>query len=191
MKTRADKDLYNVPPIADHIIDVEVFLGDWSRSVSATRTHNGAPIPPECVYTLNPLDPRLHIAYVNNPSVEDIKAALAGALELGYEGLVLRQGNKWLRVKPAETYDVYVTGYVEGKGKHAGRMGALWTKGGKVGTGFKDADRQLFAELQASGQLLNTLIEVECMGLTAKRKFRHARFKRIRTDKLEETNLDD
>jgi ATP-dependent DNA ligase len=96
----------------------------------------------------------------------------------GYEGLVLRQGDRWLKVKPKETYDVLVTGIVEGTGKYAGKLGALITDMGKVGTGFTDKDREDLFTLP-----INTIIEVECMELTPKGKFRHPRFIRVRYDK--------
>jgi hypothetical protein len=72
-------------------------------------------------------------------------------LEEGYEGLVIR-ANGSIKVKPVHTIDVVVIGIEPGKGKHTGRMGALWTAfrdwtgkylvAGKVGTGFSDEERE-------------------------------------------------
>nr|WP_283842052.1 hypothetical protein [Bradyrhizobium sp. KB893862 SZCCT0404] len=105
----------------------------------------------------------------------------------GYEGLVLRQGDVWLKVKPTETYDVLVTGIIEGTGKHKGRMGALMTPMGKVGTGFSDAERVTFwnycKEPDDGRGIMGETIEVECMKLTDDGKFRHPRFVRVRPDK--------
>ncbi|MDP3911503.1 MAG: sigma factor, partial [Gemmatimonadales bacterium] len=67
-----------------------------------------------------------------------------------FEGLVLRT-NGAIKVKPIHTLDLAVIGIQAGRGKAAGRMGALVTafrdwsgrfiSAGKVGTGFTDAER--------------------------------------------------
>ena len=64
-------------------------------------------------------------------------------MSLGFEGLVLRQNENWIKVKPEETHDVAITGFVEGNGKHLGRLGYVTTDKGAVGAGFTDAERQL------------------------------------------------
>ena len=89
---------------------------------------------------------------------------------------LLHPGNVWLKVKSSDTFDVQVTDVVPGRGKHTGRMGALMTERGKVGTGFTDAQR---SEVWQAGEI----IEVECMSLTPSGKFRHPRFVRRRFDK--------
>ncbi|OIN15602.1 hypothetical protein BFS86_09175 [Shewanella algae] len=185
--SRNNKPLYNLNHLKEYIHDAEIFLGDWSTSVSAVRTQNGIPVPRSAVYDLRPdhLDPRLRLGFIDSPTADRILSLLEEAQERGDEGLVLRghSGNKWLRVKPKETYDVPVTGLQAGTGKHLGRMGALLTPRGKVGTGFTDADRIEFQRLHDSGQLLGLVIEVEAMSLTEAGKFRHPRFLRVRWDK--------
>ena len=83
------------------------------------------------------------MGHLTNPSAADIRAALQRANDLGFEGLVLRQSDHWIKVKPEETHDVAITGFVEGKGKHLGRLGYVTTDKGAVGAGFTDAERQL------------------------------------------------
>lgn len=172
--SRAGKPLHNL----DHVpfLDAEIYRESWEKSVSMVRTRDGEPVDPKHVYTIQPLDPRLRMFEITNPKAEEIRASLKHALSCGYEGLVLRGPDKWLKVKDHETYDVVVTGHQPGKGKHAGRMGALLTEKGKVGTGFTDAVRE-------DPPPIGSVIEVECMSLTPNGLFRHPRFKRVRIDK--------
>lgn len=175
--SRNGKPLYNL----DHLFfeDAEVFLGDWESSVSACRSIASKPISQQHVYSLSPLlDARLFICALENPSVESINTLLEAVLSKGDEGLVLRQDDKWLKVKPEETYDVPITGVQLGKGKYIGKLGAFHTTMGKVGTGFTDAQRQELISLP-----LGTTIEVSCLELTKDNKFRHPRFVRVREDK--------
>ena len=72
-------------------------------------------------------------------------------LDEHFEGLVLRT-NGAIKIKPIYTVDLAVIAIQAGKGRHAGRMGALvtaymdWTGryvlAGKVGTGFTDVQRE-------------------------------------------------
>ena len=84
-------------------------------------------IAQEHLYGLAPLDPRLHWGSLTNPGPADIRTQLKRANALGYEGLVLRQGDQWIKIKPAETHDVSIAEYVEGRGKHRGRLGFVRT----------------------------------------------------------------
>lgn len=73
----------------------------------------------------------------------------------GGEGLMLHRGDALyraqrsddlLKVKPYEDAEAKVTGYEPGRGRHAGRTGALWvqTPEGqrfRIGSGLSDADR--------------------------------------------------
>lgn len=158
--------------------DYEIFLGSWEDTVSAVRTQDTPPINPVHAYELDPLDNRLFYCIFLDPTAKQLNDHLRNVVAHGYEGLVLRQGNKWLKVKPTENYDVPVIEIQPGTGKHEGRMGALVTPMGKVGTGFTDAQREELSTLP-----LGTVIEVECMQLTKGGKFRHPRFVRVRYDK--------
>lgn len=182
--SRAGKPLYNLEGVPKEIKDAEIYNGSWETSMGLVRRSvNGSPVPLSCVYSLDPLDPRLHIGHYENPTAEFLQKTMEGYVGQGYEGLILRKGTKWLKVKPKETADVYVTGYQKGTGKHEGRMGALLTDYGKVGTGFTDAMREEFTEDFSVGRL----IEVEYMEMTPATKFRHPRFMRFRDDKTEES----
>jgi len=175
--SRANKPLLHLEHLADGIY--EIFLGSWEETVSRIRTHEGPPIPKKYVYCLDPPDKRLHIKVLDNPEPLVIRSYLAKALKDGHEGLVLHgPEGKLLKVKPIETYDIPVLGVIKGKGKHLGKLGALMTEKGNVGTGFTDVEREELLYTRPG-----TVIEVEAMGLTPKGRFRHPRFKRVRFDK--------
>lgn len=186
-RSRRDKPLYNIPALPDG--DYEAFTGDFKETIEITRSSKSErrKLEPRELYSLSPVDPRLWWGEVEYPTADDITGLMAQANDNGYEGLILRQGDTWLKVKPSPTADVFVTGFQAGTGKHEGRLGALLTNYGKVGTGFKDADRIMFQAMYDAGTLNGTLIEVEYMCLTTDDKFRHPRFVRIRTDKNEES----
>jgi DNA ligase-1 len=84
-----------------------------------------------------------------------LQALLDKTVKLGGEGLVLHRGASLykgersadlLKFKPYDDAEARVVGHVEGRGKHAGRLGALLveTPEGlrfKLGTGLRDAQR--------------------------------------------------
>lgn len=179
-KSRAGKPLYNLPTNVEEGI-YEIFLGNWEESLSACRTKVGKLIDENHLYKLYPdVDKRLVISSnVSNVTKEDIDQHLKKVLGNGYEGLVIRCECVFYKVKPTYTLDVKVTGWLEGKGKHAGRMGALLTPLGKVGTGFTDQQRERYTK----DFVVGNIIEVDCMELTPKGQFRHPRFIRLRLDK--------
>ncbi|BBZ99853.1 hypothetical protein [Bradyrhizobium diazoefficiens] len=187
--SRANKPLYNVPPWRQgHPRDCEVFVHNFRDTIRATRTMcpkaDTPSIAQEHLYGLARVDPRLCWGCLTNPSPADILAQLQRANDLRYEGLVLRQGDDWVKIKPAETHDVVITGYAEGRGKHRGRLGFVTTAKGAVGAGFTYSEREiLWAEAKA-GTLVGQVIEVSCMQLTRDRNFRHPFFVRMRPDKL-------
>jgi hypothetical protein len=173
--SRAGKPLHNVT-LPEGVMVAEIYCGSWEATVSAVRTHNSAPVSQQHVYKLQPeIDERL-IEATGDVDAHTVDMIFAAAREEGYEGLVIHAGGLLYKVKGEETYDVEVTGVIPGKGKHTGRMGALVTTMGKVGTGFTDAQR---SEHWAPGMV----IEVACMEITPGGVFRHARFKRRRFDK--------
>lgn len=177
--SRAGKPLYNMPkPLDETEQDVEVFMGDWETTISAVRSHSGHEVPAERLFSLEPLDERLYRTTLVNPGVENILWLLERAVKNGHEGLILRQGDTWLKVKTQETYDVEVIGIKPGKNKNEGKLGSLLTPMGAVGTGLSDQEREELLTIP-----LGTIIEVECMELTKNGKFRHPRFIRVRWDK--------
>lgn len=176
--SRNNKPLYNLDELPEEYEDVEVFKTDWSTSVSLCRTKKGMPVKELEVFSLHPsLDARLVAGHKGSMTAEEIEEELHKAREKGYEGLVLRTADKWIKVKHKETYDVEVIGVLPGSGKHTGKMGALVTRMGNVGTGFTDKQRELFQIKTPK------IIEVECMELTPSGVFRHPRFIRERWDK--------
>ena len=180
--SRAGKPLYNLPDMPVGIY--EVFDTDWNTTVSAVRTHGGESVEEDKLYPIYPLiDPRLVRKAVENPTHLTIAADFVQATtEEGNEGLMLRQLNEdgtirlW-KVKAKETYDVEITGWIEGTGRNKGRLGAFDTAMGKV-SGFTDEERDMYKP-----NMIGVTIEVECMELTKNGKFRHPRFLRVRPDK--------
>jgi hypothetical protein len=186
--SRAHKPLYNIPAWQPGSArDCELFVGSFRDTIRATRTKsrkcNTPSIQNEHLYGLKPLDPRLIWGNLTDPTADDILAQLQRANELGYEGLVLRQGDRWIKVKPEETHDVAITGFVEGKGKHLGRLGYVTTEKGAVGAGFTDAERRLLWTEAEAKRLIGQVIEVSCMQITPTGQFRHPFFVRMRPDK--------
>jgi len=189
--SRSGKHLYNLGHIDKTITDAEVYDTNWETSMGwVRRSVNGSPVPKEMIYSLEPLDKRLHKGYADNPTAEWLLKEMEHYVSMGYEGLIIRQGDRWLKVKPKDTADVYVTGFQKGTGKHEGRMGALLTNYGKVGTGFTDEQRkkwQLLYDLHGNDWLYKQLIEVEFMEWTKNGIMRHPRMLGVRIDKTEES----
>jgi len=104
-----------------------------------------------------------------SPATDDGAALLADARARGLEGVVAKRvrspyapgarNRDWLKIKARLEQEVVVCGYVEGRGRLAGRLGALvlglWRAGelvwvGNCGTGFSDRERErLRRELDA------------------------------------------
>jgi ATP-dependent DNA ligase len=186
--SRANKPLYNIPPWQPGIArDCELFVGGFRDTIRATRTKFSNSETPliilEHLYGLNPLDARLHWGELTNPTAADIHSELQRANDSGFEGLVLRQGEHWIKVKPEETHDVTITGYGEGTGKHLGRLGFVTTARGAVGSGFSDTERELLWSAAKAARLIGQVIEVSCMEFTSNGQFRHPFFVRMRPDK--------
>lgn len=204
-QSRAGKPLLNIPhPVFATKTemwwpgdDCELYLGSLADSVRACRTKHLKPDTPrithEHLYSLDPIDKRLDLGLVKDPPAEWILSKLRTVNAQGFEGLVLRSGDTWLKVKPSDNFDVLVLDMEEGEGKHKGRMGKLITHMGAVGTGFTDEERQHWWNRRIQYRDgkpphlppgLKFTIEVECMHLTPDGKFRHARFIRERFDKV-------
>jgi ATP-dependent DNA ligase len=186
-QSRAGKLLHNIPRYQGGPRDCELYVGSFRDTIRATRTKYMKPDTPaivrEHLFGLDQLDPRLQFGSLLSPDADDILRQLRHARALGFEGLVLRQGDHWIKVKPSENHDVPITGFIEGRGKHAGRLGIVHTSLGNVGSGFSDEERiQLWADAQA-GTLIGQIIEIRFMERTSAGKFRHPTFIRARPDK--------
>lgn len=185
--SRARRPLHHIPPWQAGARDCELYVHSFRETIVATRTQYATadtPLIRQChLYGLDPIDPRLHFGTLTDPTAGDIRLQLTRVQALGYEGLVLRQDQRWIKVKPFETHDLPITGFVEGRGKHTGMLGFITTGRGNVGSGFSvEARRDLWAEANA-GTLIGQVVEVKCMELSAAGKFRHPTFIRMRPDK--------
>jgi hypothetical protein len=189
--SRSGKPLYNLQEIPKEIVDAEIYETDWESSVSLCRSSvSGSPVPKDKAYSILPLDPRLYLETVDNPTKEYIQECLEERLKAGDEGLILRKGMKWLKVKPKDSADVFITGFQAGTGKHEGRMGALLTRYGKVGTGFDDNQRiwwQQMFDLHGLVWLNKQIIQCSFMEWTKNGIMRHPVYEHHRTDKSEES----
>lgn len=189
--SRADKPLYNLEHISKEIKDAEIFDNNWETSMGLVRRSvNGSPVCPTKVYSLDPLDPRLDLGTHEAPTHGFLQGLMEKKVKEGYEGLIVRQGDKWLKYKPSDTADVFVTGFQEGTGKHLGKMGALLTNYGKVGTGFSDEDREWWQKMYDKygiKWLTAQLIQCTFMEWTKAGKMRHPVMEAHRIDKTEES----
>lgn len=156
----------------------ELFLGDWGSSSSLKSRPEE--IRRNHLFNLKH-DSRLYLRTFQNPSDNLIDFWLKYIVSRGHEGLVLQQGRNELKVKPFVTPDVRVTGIKWGTGRNEGRVGSLLTNWGNVQL-QKDEDKEAFKD----GSVIGKIVEVKCMGWTSGDKMRHARFLRLREDKLTE-----
>ncbi len=116
-----------------------------------------------------------------------LKRKLTEIVRAGGEGLMLHRADApyvtgrndaLLKLKPLDDAEATVMGYVAGKGKHQGKMGALQveTADGKrfqIGTGFSDAVR-------ANPPAVGTLVTYTYRGLTKNGLPRFASYLRVR-----------
>lgn len=162
----------------------EVYCGSWGQTMSivtASKSERREVLPDEIFPIYPQIDPRLRTGFLANPLPAQIKLHLSLALAKGFEGIVLRQGNRFVKVKEKVTVDVKVIGIVASKAKtHKGFLKEFVTKKGKVGVGLTKEQRKEYMD----ESLIGSTIEVEIIGgYTKNGKFRHARFIRLRPDK--------
>jgi len=148
---------------------------------------------------------------LNTPSTpmcrtpEEISKTLVAYTTVGFEGIMLKdldapyqykKSATWLKVKPIHEADFFITGATEGRGKHKGKLGALFIMNEElalpngetgveceVGTGFSDAQREeLWADFKAD-KLIGRCVEVEYQEVTEDGALRFPAFKRMRDDK--------
>lgn len=125
---------------------------------------------------------------------EDRKYFINLAVDMGYEGFVLKYSNYrgWYKVKPRPTIDCKVIGWKPGEGKFAGLVGSLvvaaYVDGvleevGRVG-GFTDEVRDIISSQDNIGRI----VEVEYQSIGSRGKLIHAAFNRFRDE--EKTDAD-
>ena len=130
-----------------------------------------------------------HLDQAHCRGLADMQAELARVEALGGEGLMLRQpGSPYeagrsttlLKVKTFHDAEGYVIEHLPGKGRHAGRLGAVVVElpGGvtfNVGTGFTDAQRE-------NPPAIGSLITYRFQELTDRGVPRFPSFVRVRLD---------
>ncbi len=129
------------------------------------------------------------VAQTRCRGIEQLLAERDRMVDLGGEGLMIRQPESeyeakrsptLLKVKPYDDAEATVIAHEAGKGKYAGKLGALHvrTSDGRefsIGSGLTDAER-------ASPPAVGTVITYRFRGLTAKGLPRFPSFLRIRRD---------
>lgn len=115
----------------------------------------------------------------------------------GYDGIVYYNPNALLvtgkdklgnviKEKPSVTFDLEVTGFEYGKGRHVHRIGAILLRfgNGKVlkSSGMSDAERDAWTA--DPSLIVGKIVEIEAMGLSSNGSLREPRYKGVRYDKL-------
>jgi len=123
---------------------------------------------------------------------DTLEKLLSDAVNLGYEGWVLKQANYygWWKVKPQKEVDCIVTGFKDGDGKYLGLVGSLkvsvWMDGKLTEianvSGMSDDIRWGIDEKKDLGRV----IEVKYQEVGNKNRLIHAHFVRWRPDKSAE-----
>jgi len=182
--SRNSKPLYNVNHLS--FKDAEYFDTNWNISVSAVRTESFVQTYQHNIYELTDgsVDDRLFLYSYPVRNFIELEETLKFQLSKGHEGLVIRQGGKWLKVVPKKQVDVKITGFKEGAGRLKGTLGSISTAHGSVGSGFDDLMRN---EIWANKEyLVGKVIQIEYREVTEAGKLRFPAFVRFRFDKEEE-----
>lgn len=136
--------------------------------------------------------PAPNIVLIEQKTAHNFAAAKAWMEEIvagGGEGVILRhpdapygsgRSSHYLKLKPQQDAECRVTKHHEGKGKYAGKLGSLSCRNElgefKIGSGFKDADRD-------KPPAIGTLITYRHRGFTQKGLPRFATYLRVRSDR--------
>lgn len=168
--------------------DCEFYHKNWNTSVSILSTEEDTIIPtPDMFYSLDPIDERLYIGLLDNPTETDIHNMLLNALTMGYEGLVLRQNSKWLKVVPVKYADIFIQDIKEGEGKYKGLAGSIITSLGSVGSFELQegmTDKQFRKELlDNKAKYIGKVAQIGYRELTCTGKFKFPKLARLRLDK--------
>lgn len=163
--------------------DAELYCKDWSTTMSVKA--GTQPIHPSMFYSLDPIDPRLVLHPPRAWSPEDIMKWLAWSQENKQEGIILRQGDEWIKVVPLRHADVRIVGWYEGKGELKGTFGGFITHSARVGGGFSKALRaQIWELIHTNPQaIIGKIIQVKFREFTTAGKLRMPVFERFRFDK--------
>lgn len=131
-----------------HVFDVPGMDAPFEARLDAVR---------RCVESASNESPLVFVPHERCDGVAQLELRMNAVVEAGGEGLMMRRrgsaytgGRSWtlLKVKRFHDAEATVIAHVAGKGKHAGRMGALRVRCPttehefKIGTGFDDATRE-------------------------------------------------
>jgi DNA ligase-1 len=161
------------------VFDLPAAHGDFTARLAALRKLLPIPASPWLV----------GVAQQRATTPEALKTLLDKTVRMGGEGLVLHRGASpyrsersadLLKFKPYDDAEARVVAHVEGRGRHAGRLGALWVetadgKRFKLGSGFTDAQRE-------SPPAIGSWVSYRYNGRNASGLPRFARFMRVRED---------
>lgn len=141
------------------------------------------------------------LAWINSEIAKDqkyLEYLYRSYLEAGYEGIVVKDPNAtyafkrssaWIKIKPAQTYDLFVQRVVEGTGKYRGKVGALQclffssnknTKIVSVGSGLSAEIREKW--WKEPELIKNMWIEVKAQEVTRDGSLRFPTFLRVREE---------
>ena len=126
---------------------------------------------------------------------EDVEEAVDKFIEAGYEGgmlkdldapYVFKKSDAWAKIKRFKSGDYPIVGFVPGKGKYTGTLGALMVRGPKgktsgVGSGIPDKLRDEIWSNKDS--LYGAVVEIKYQEVTPEGKLRMPVFYRLRPDK--------
>jgi len=136
---------------------------------------------------------------IENDRDEILRQAEEAVKAHGFEGIMLRdpsarienkRSDSLLKVKPFKSADLVITDMIEGKGKYAGKLGALVCTGEvegtsievEVGSGFTDEQREEFWKHKK--WYIGHVVEIKYQN-ASKKSIRFPVFMRLRLDKEE------
>jgi len=138
---------------------------------------------------------RLDYQFETDNNLNYIINLLNKSLDLGFEGLILKNPNTeykfkrsidWTKVKKFDTIDCTVIDIYEGKNKYKNMLGGVIVQlpnglTNEVGSGFSDFERQYYWD--NPNEIVGNVIEIQYQEWTDKGKLRFPTFVRIRDDK--------
>lgn len=134
-------------------------------------------------------------------SLDKLKEISKATIDAGYEGIIIKdpqapyhfkRSKAWLKTKAINSATLKIVGVTEGKGKRAGKIGALVCSSAcgllsvDVGSGLTDDDVNLFSDVSPIGKCVEVVFNVVIHGsVPGTYSLFLPRFKEIRVDKDE------
>ena len=195
----------------DAVLDGELFAGTWNETISIVHSQKKVNSDNLKFYIFDIVNDKSYLE--RKRQLENFKTSriipvhcdLVGSiveakklhikhLKEGYEGSVLKRTDSlypkgrtkdWLKWKETDSIDLKITGFIEGVGKHLGRLGhVICDYNGSpvgVGTGFDDSEREEIWNNQK--KYLGKTIEITFQEKTKDGSLRFPVFIRLREDK--------